>query len=190
MRCNKCGNELTNDMIYCNKCGNKIVRNEKNNVEVNKTKWGRTIIVGIIMISVIYIIIKGVSGIYNFLFVDGASTSVSIVNEYNIPEEVKEQIRNNWNKVSGYGTDNLEKVILDIEMGNLYLRYTDTTHNGLYIASEGYVSKNYGDEIYPLDNSRTYREHLENIYSNLVSMSPERYKILSSSEFEKLLSEL
>lgn len=162
----------------------------ENNGEVNKTRWGAIIIFGIIMIGIIYIIIKGVSGIYNFLFVDGANTSASIVNEYNISEEVKEQIRNNWNKVSGYGTDNLERVILDIEMGNLYLRYTDTTHNGLYIASDGAISKNYGDEKYPLDNSRTYREHLENIYSNLVSMSPERYKILSRSEFEKLLSEL
>ncbi len=29
MRCNKCGNEVADDMIYCNKCGIKIVRNEE-----------------------------------------------------------------------------------------------------------------------------------------------------------------
>lgn len=30
MYCNKCGNELKEDMIYCNKCGNKVVTNIEN----------------------------------------------------------------------------------------------------------------------------------------------------------------
>lgn len=30
MRCNNCGNEVADDMIYCNKCGNRIVRSGEN----------------------------------------------------------------------------------------------------------------------------------------------------------------
>lgn len=115
----------------------------------------------------------------------------SITDTYNISEEVKEQIRTNWNKICGYGTSNIEKVILDITNGWLHIVYTDTINNGLYVYSETTSGYHYGNENFSSTGTfYSYREAYEKMFLIWLNTWPERYKKLTKNEFINLLNEI
>lgn len=112
----------------------------------------------------------------------------SIIKRYNISPEVQQEIIKNWNKISGYGTTNLNRVILDVTRGWMYLTYTNTANNGLYVYSDRTCGAHFGNEYNTI--GLTYREQTENMYSTFLSTWPEQYKELTRDEFINLLEEL
>lgn len=116
------------------------------------------------------------------------TTSISIIEKYGISEEVQDAIRTNWNKISGYGTSNIEKVILDVTRGRLYITYTDTEHNGLYVYSDTSSGMHYGNDIWA--STKTYREYYEQAFSIWLNTFSDEYKKLTKTEFIRLLNEL
>ena len=165
---------------------NQNERTKKSNISLLKL----VIVVAIVLITIITMTKllnpKSTNNNQNYT----SSTSTSIVGRYNITDEVKKQIKTKWNKVAGYGTTDLNKVILDITRGNLYLVYSDTAHNGLYVYSDNTSGYNYGNEIWDKTTKKTYREYEESKYNIFLKAWPDQYKLLTKSEFVQLLNEL
>lgn len=188
MKCNKCGAEIVDGGKFCQNCG-------KNN---DFFYYFNRIIISIVVVLVLVIIIS--FSMFDRMLEKESEENVSyssvsnqeinsIVKRYNISFEVQQEIIKNWNKVSGYGTANLNRVILDVTRGWMYLTYTDTLNNGLYVYSDATSGAHFGNE-YDKSTGLTYREQKENMYSIFLSTWPEQYKKLTKDEFIKLLDEL
>ena len=170
--------------MYCNK------RNNPNNNSILKIIVLIFILGGVTIYGINYGNSKNNSNNTNNTNNSSYQNSISIIEKYNISNDVKNNIKLSWNKISGYGTSNIIKVLLNVEKGWLNVVYTDSAHNGLYIYSDVSAGYNYGNEIWDKDTKTTYREYMEKSFSIRLSSYPETYKLLSKNEFIQLLNEL
>ena len=196
MFCNKCGNEIKEGEKFCAKCGNKIEKSKIKDLSIGKRILLIMVAITIIMFIVAIIIYEYNSNdkvLDNVKQTNESNIENNVnedINQVNIDEETKSNIKKLYSRVSGYDSSDIIKAMY-WELGNgtptLLISYQNTNRNGIYIQIEGTrVFQNYGDEESLYEGSgRTMRNSKELLFS--MYQDSDDHIFFTGDEFRELI---